>query len=154
MKWNNVMEKVQIETFTVYGLTLRTANSLEMNPETANIPKHVQLVDSNIEIDYLSDARAYSVYTNYESDVNGFYDLLMGSTEIASAKRKLQSIDVVAGEYLKFDAEGEFPDAIIRAWQTAWAYFSSQDCKHSRAYTTDFEYYQSTNQVSVFIALK
>ncbi|CAG9296469.1 GyrI-like domain-containing protein [Celerinatantimonas diazotrophica] len=148
------METVQIKNFVVKGLAIRTSNEVEMNPETAMIAQHVQYVDANLVIDHQSGAQAYSVYYNYESDVNGQFDILMGSTEVSSSKVDLTSVEVVAGSYIKFESEGEFPSAIISAWQAVWTYFNSPDCEHSRAYTTDFEHYESSSKVSVYIALK
>ncbi|EGU0149412.1 GyrI-like domain-containing protein [Vibrio parahaemolyticus] len=148
------MEVVEVKGFEIQGLALRTRNEIEMNPETANIPKHVEYVDTNVVIDYQSGARAYSVYCNYESDVNGYFDVLMGSDEISSSNVELSSVSVLSGSYLKFESEGEFPAAVIAAWQSVWSYFSSQSCEHERAYTTDFEHYESASKVSVYIALK
>ncbi|EOW0803430.1 GyrI-like domain-containing protein [Vibrio vulnificus] len=148
------MEVVEVKGFEIQGLALRTRNEIEMNPETANIPKHVEYVDSNVVIDYQSGARAYSVYCNYESDVNGYFDVLMGSDKVSSSNVELSSVSVLSGSYLKFEAEGEFPAAVIAAWQSVWSYFSSQSCEHERAYTTDFEHYESASKVSVYIALK
>ncbi|HFD4087139.1 hypothetical protein [Vibrio parahaemolyticus] len=42
------MEVVEVKGFEIQGLILRTRNEIEMNPETANIPKHVEYVDSNL----------------------------------------------------------------------------------------------------------
>ncbi|WP_045386028.1 GyrI-like domain-containing protein, partial [Vibrio rotiferianus] len=88
------------------------------------------------------------------SDVNGYFDVLMGSDEISSSNVELSSVSVLSGSYLKFESEGEFPAAVIAAWQSVWSYFSSQSCEHERAYTTDFEHYESASKVSVYIALK
>ncbi|WP_348234994.1 GyrI-like domain-containing protein [Vibrio parahaemolyticus] len=148
------MEVVEVKGFEIQGLVLRTRNEIEMNPEAANIPKHVEYVDTNVVIDYQSGARAYSVYCNYESDVNGYFDVLMGSDKVSSSNVELSSVSVLSGSYLKFEAEGEFPAAVIAAWQSVWSHFSSQSCEHERAYTTDFEHYESASKVSVYIALK
>lgn len=148
------MDIVNVEGFTVQGLRLRTQNALEMDPSTATIPAHVALVDANITIDYRSGARPYSVYCEYESDVNGEFDVVMGSNNIAASKLPLESVEIQAGQYMKFTKEGEFPDAIIQAWQEVWQYFSASPAEHSRAYTTDFEHYEGPNKVSVYIALK
>ena len=148
------MEIVQVESFIVQGLHIRTCNEIEMNPDTAKIPQHVQFVDSNVGIDYKSGARAYSVYYNYESDVTGDFDILMGSNEVSSSEVALTSVEIVAGQYLKFESEGEFPEAVINAWKSVWVYFSSSNCEHIRSYSTDFEHYENANKVSVYIALK
>lgn len=148
------IDTVSVESFKVEGLPLRTCNANEFNPDTASIPQHVQYVDENVEIDYSSGARAYSVYCHYESDVNGFYDIIMGSNEVASTKLPLTSIDIQAGNYLKFTSSGEFPGAIIEAWTAVWNYFNQANSPHTRAYTTDFEHYEGPNTVSIYVALK
>lgn len=148
------MEIVNRDAFIVQGLRLRTSNHVEMNPSTAKIPAHVALVDANITIDYRSGARPFSVYCNYESDVNGEFDVIMGGNDIASSRLPLESVIVIAGRYLKFSQEGEFPQAIISAWQEVWRYFDSEQTDHVRAYSTDFEHYEGPTKVSVYIALK
>jgi predicted transcriptional regulator YdeE len=150
----NTLEIVQVENLEIQGLRLRTCNADEMNPATAKIPEHVVFVDSNIVINYPSGARAYSVYFNYESDVNGNFDVLMGSNEVASSKVALDTVTIHQGTYLKFTSEGNFPEAVIKAWQSIWTYFNSPDCEHVRAYTTDFEHYENANKVSVYVAIK
>ncbi len=148
------MEEVNLDSFVIKGLSLTTCNKLEMDPVTAQIPGHVLLVEANVEIDYQAGARAYSVYTNYESDETGTFDVVMGAVDVASASLPLAEIKVAAGRYLKFESEGEFPDAVISAWQSVWSYFSAPNCKHSRAFTTDFEHYESASKVCVYIALR
>lgn len=59
-----------------------------------------------------------------------------------------------AGKYLKFTGSGEFPATIIETWQKVWTYFSSEPCKHIRAYAIDFEFYKGPTQVSIYIAIE
>ena len=148
------MELVHVEGKTIEGLRLRTSNAREMNPATAKIPDFVAHVDQNLAIDYQHGARAWSVYFNYESDVNGDYDILMGSDNVASSKLPLERVDIETGNYLKFVGTGAFPKAIIETWQRVWAYFSRADCQHQRRYTTDFEFYDGPTQVSIYIAIE
>jgi len=148
------LEQVKVAKKEIRGLTLRTCNADEMNPQRAKIPAHVAYVDANVHIDYAAGARAYSVYFNYASDVNGEFDVLMGSDQVAEAKAPLQSVTIEPGSYLKFTAQGDFPAAVIEAWQSVWRYFSAEECEHTRAYTTDFEHYENANTVSVYIALR
>ena len=147
------MDVVSVEAKTIKGLKIRTRNQDEMNRDTAQIPAFVQKVDQLVTIDYPAGARAYSVYFNYESDVNGAYDLLMGSDNVAASEVALESITIQAGHYLKFSGQGEFPQAIIDTWQRVWAYFTSDACQHTRRYTTDFEYYEGPDAVSIYIAI-
>ncbi len=147
------MELVEVDPFTVHGLTLRTCSSQETDPNHSAIRQHVALVDANVQIDYRSGARAYSVYSNYQAKDSGYFNVLMGSTLIASAKLPLDSVHISGGQYLRFSATGAFPETIINTWQTIWDYFKSPQCCYQRAFTTDFEFYQSANSVQIFIAL-
>lgn len=35
-----------------------------------------------------------------------------------------------------------------------WQYFSSDDCRYERTYTSDFEYYKNSNEIEIAIAIK
>lgn len=148
------MDVVSIESKRIEGFRIRTSNVQEMNPKTAKIPDFVSHVDENLIIDYELGSRAWSVYHNYESDANGEYDILMGSDSVASSKLPLESVLVDSGTYLVFVGEGEFPMAIIETWQNVWSYFSDANCPHKRRFSTDFEYYNGPEKVSIHIAIE
>jgi predicted transcriptional regulator YdeE len=147
------MTLVNIDSKNISGLVLRTSNSIECHPDTARIAQFVQEVEREITINYREGRRAYSVYHHYESDVDGEFDILMGSDEIESSNQPLKTVTIEAGNYLEFEAEGDMPEMVIELWGQIWAYFAADSCQHQRLYTTDFEYYKSANQVSVFIAV-
>jgi predicted transcriptional regulator YdeE len=147
------MNLVNIDSKSIFGLVLRTSNATELDPKTAQIAQFVQEVDREVKINYREGRRAYSVYHNYESDMSGEFDILMGSDEIEYSTQPLRTVTIEAGHYLEFEAEGEMPEMVIELWMQIWAYFSSDTCKYKRRYTTDFEYYKTANQVSVFIAV-
>ena len=147
------MDIVQFESKKIKGLKCRTSNAQEMNAETAKIPDFVAHVGNNLTIDYKNGARAWSVYHNYESDAHGEYDVLMGSDSVASSHLPLDSVVIDSGRYLIFAGEGKFPKAIIETWQKIWSYFSDVNCQHKRKYTTDFEYYNGPEKVSIYIAI-
>ena len=58
-----------------------------------------------------------------------------------------------AGKYLKFSQQGDMPQAVVACWQAVWAYFSAEDCPHTRSFTTDYEHYISADQVDIYIAV-
>lgn len=148
------MKTVFVNGFDVKGLVLTTNYHDEMNPQTAQIPLHVKLVDESLDVDYQSGARAYSVYFNYGSDLNSHFDILMGSNQVSSSTIVLSAVHVKRGYYLKFESQGEFPEAIVAAWRSINAYFNSDTCEHTRTYTTDFEYYEGPKAVCVYIAIE
>ncbi|HHS92957.1 MAG TPA: AraC family transcriptional regulator, partial [Campylobacterales bacterium] len=68
------MRVEEIEERTIYGITTRTKNLDEMNPQTAKIGSIWQKFDETVDVDYKGGERVYGVYYNYESDANGKFD--------------------------------------------------------------------------------
>jgi predicted transcriptional regulator YdeE len=68
-----------IDEKQIYGLSVRTTNTNEMNPETAKIGKTWQKFDSEVSVDYQGGERVYGVYYDYESDANGKFTVLAGT---------------------------------------------------------------------------
>lgn len=55
----------------IYGISTRTKNANEMNPQTVKIGTIWKKFDNIIDVDYKGGERVYGVYYNYESDTNG-----------------------------------------------------------------------------------
>ena len=95
----------------------------------------------------------YGVYTNYESDAMGFFDILVGAEEVV-AQESLTMVTIESGTYLCFKAKGELAQVVIDTWGEIWTYFSNDHCKDIRSYKTDFEKYISENEVEIYIGVK
>jgi len=148
MKITTIPEK------TIQGISIRTQNADEMNPETAKIAALYERFDKNIEVDYQQGARVYGVYFDYESDASGMFSVLAGADQIASSQVELQQIKIEAGDYMVFKGEGgAMPQAVIDTWMRVWDFFSS-DSEYQRIYKTDFEFYASETQVEIYIGIK
>ena len=147
------MDIVQIEEKIIRGISVRTKNSDEMNPETAKIGQLYHKFDQDITVNYKEGARVYGVYYGYESDETGEFTVLAGSDRAESEKVPLEQVTIPAGKYLVFSGRGEMPQVVIDAWGQIWEYFSGSDTPHKRAFTTDFENYKSPNEVEVYIAI-
>lgn len=151
MEIKTVTEKV------ISGISIRTNNANEMNPETASIAGLYQDFDNNIAVDYENGARVYGVYYDYESDASGDFSVLAGADRIKSSIIELEQVTIQAGNYLLFKGEaeeqGEMPQAVIATWMKVWNYFSNADCAHQRAYKTDFEHYISATNVHIYIGI-
>lgn len=149
------MEIVQLNEKQIHGLSVRTSNAKEMNPQTASIGSVHQKFDATVVVDYQSGARVYGVYYNYESDYNGEYSMMAGADKVDKKYAdKLETVVLAAGKYMVFKAQGEVPQVVIETWQKIWAYFSNKGAPHLRSYTTDFEYYKNQNEIEIYIALK
>ncbi len=148
------MQKVKLENRTIIGLKVRTKNEDEMNPNTQKIGSLWQNFFTNI-MPSLGETPPplYGVYSNYESDANGEFDVLVGakSVELLDAREK---VILEEGTYLCFKAKGELPQAVIETWGEIWAYFSDENSKEKRAYRTDFELYLSKDEAEIYIGVE
>lgn len=147
------MEIVNISDVNIYGLKVRTNNSNESVSENAKIMPLWNKMSDDYFPHMLVSSTVYGVYHNYESDVNGEYDLLVGSNKFSDKVEGLDSIKVENGKYLKFKSEGEMPKVCIDLWKDIWNYFNSDECSEERVYSTDFEKYTSTG-VEIYISIK
>ncbi|MDF2663200.1 MAG: transcriptional regulator [Paenibacillus sp.] len=89
----------------------------------------------------------YAVYTDYESDVNGAYTVVIGhpcggNEEAPASDTGMERVVVPEADYLVFESRrGPVFEVVLEAWQEVWAYF--QDSPVQRAYTGDFELYDT-----------
>jgi predicted transcriptional regulator YdeE len=149
------MKQITLDEKRIAGLSVRTNNVSEMQPETAKIGALHQTFAQQATVNYEKGACLYGVYYQYESDYTGDFNVLVGAEpDHVSSMAELEHVDLPAGEYLVFSGEGEMPQVVIDVWGDIWRYFSSSDCVHYRAYTADFECYTSEKSVDVYIAVK
>lgn len=147
-------EIVTMPSKILAGITARTSNELEFNPQTNQIGKTFvkycaqdqavlhSLVETN-------KANLYALYTEYESNEHGPYTFFVGQ-EIKSAERVdelrkagLHVYHTREQKYAKFVSEtGPMPDVCIALWQKIWS-LSEQDLGGKRSYGTDFEIYHT-----------
>lgn len=148
MKLTHVKEK------TIFGLSARTNNQNEMNPIGGKIAPLVNRFDELVQVNYRAGARVYSIYYDYESDASGDYSILVGADSVESSVVELQEVTIQEGNYLVFSAQGQVPHIVIETWVKIWSYFASEDCAHTRAYLTDFEFYKSQHEIEIHIGVK
>ena len=157
----NHPERVLLEPFLVAGITARTNNAAEMNPQTAKIPLlwGVFFTDgvANDILNQTPNSPIYGVYHRYASDANGDYSLTAG-VSVASAAltvedEGVETIAIAGGSYLIFTAQSDAVEHIIQTWQTIWTYFE-QHPEIRRAYQTDFEAYLGAGQLSIYIGIQ
>ena len=142
----------------VLGLALRTDNATEAGPD-GKIPALWQRFRNEDWFGRLGDLGAIGpplgVYSAYESDANGSYQILAGREieKSLSVTAPLEVVSVPAGTYLVFESTGAFPEAVVKGWEEVWAYFARPQ-KTARAYTCDFEIYPNDRTVEIWIAVK
>ena len=155
------INELKLDSFKVAGISVRTNNADESDPSKAKIRAlYNRFFGENIEEQIPNKTNEdyfMGVYTDYESDANGEYTLLIAKevNGFENIHDKFQTKEITEGKYLKFTNEGEMPGVVIETWKYIWNYFSEND-KYERTYTTDFEKYNKTvqNKVEIFISIK
>ncbi|MEO5903750.1 MAG: GyrI-like domain-containing protein [Gemmatimonadaceae bacterium] len=145
----------------IVGWEVRTTNQDEMDPHKAKIPGVWKRVYKEHLADSIPGPKEPGVllgaYTRYQSDANGPYSLIVGTEvgDVDNVPEGMAGIVVLAQEYLIFTASGEMPKAVVDGWGAVWKYFAA-DTTLKRAFTTDFERYDSSKPgvVEIHIAVR
>lgn len=138
-----------VKSFIVTGFSARTQNKDEFNEKTAKIPNLWQQFYNS---ELAGNANVFGVYSDYESNVNGFYTLTAG-VESSHAQAELSSVTVKAGNYLVFKGVGSMPAAVIETWKHVWDFFE-KNTEYKRNYISDFEAYSGSDQIEIYIGLE
>lgn len=141
-------QTIQLPTLNLVGLTIRTNNKDEMNPDSAKIGKlagsYWQTQIANQIQHRTHPGITYAVYTEYESNEHGDYTYFIGEAVDSLAGQDLsqfKTITIPESKYQKFTTEsGQIPEVIISAWQKIWA-MHTDDLGGKRKYIADFEIY-------------
>ena len=137
------------------GITTRTTNAAEFSPATAQIaPLWQRFFSERVAQsvpDYTPQSALYGVYSGYESDAMGAFDV--SAAVLATAVPEgLQAVNVPAGPYLVFEAQGPMPATVIALWAAVWQYFQGQP-SHPRRYGSDFEEYSGEGRIAIYIGV-
>ena len=148
------MKVSYVKKLMLLGISTRTNNENEKNEETQKIaPLWEKYAVENIDSKTLnksSNTSFYGVYSNYESDVNGDYDVTV-AVEVTKSKNNAMIIE--NKKYLVFTKEGELPDICSELWEEIWDYFANNS-EYERAYAIDFEKYSKENLIEIYISIK
>lgn len=138
----------KVESFTVTGFSERTQNKDEFNEKTAKIPRLWQQFYAS---ELASNADIYGVYSNYDSDANGFYMVTAG-VGYSGAQTELNTVAIQAGNYLVFEGTGSMPAILVETWERIWTFFETNTA-YRRHYISDFEAYNGTDNVAIYIGV-
>ncbi len=157
---------VQLDGFEVVGIAVRTNNAKEAGPDGA-IPKLWQRLMQEHVLDHVpnkTDPDIYAVYTDYASDANGDYTLVLGAKVGAAGDSQIPSgmvrKEIPAGRYAVFTSErGPVAKVVVETWKRIWSYYESP-ANAKRAYRADFEVYDqraadpANAQVDIYIGVR
>ncbi|PIF77992.1 putative transcriptional regulator YdeE [Variovorax sp. 54] len=140
------------DAFRVSGLTARTTNREENDPATARIGALWNRFFGEQTYDATpyrtGDTRIFSIYSVYESDAHGAFDVTAGVAVSDGA----DSVAIEAGNYLVFTGRGDMPQMVIATWQRIWQYFEAHP-EIVRRYRSDFEAYEGPDAVAIHIGV-
>ncbi len=137
----------------IAGLCARTSNGApDMGEKIGGIWR--QLFSGTLQsIPGRVGQATYGLYTNYEKDVNGAYDVIAGCEALPGPlPQGLVEKDIPAGKYAKFSYTVNIQEGVGHCWNEIWS------TPLNRAYTVDFEEYlpnasQETAPLNIYIAL-
>ena len=148
---------IEMDAFTVTGLSVRTINSNEFNPETAKLPQlwgnfFASGMAETIP-NRLLESPIFGVYSNYDSDATNYYTLTAGvSINSKGNNPELNTVDIQKGHYLVFKDKGIMPQVLIKTWERIWVYFATNS-EYKRCFNTDFEVYLNSDEIAVYIGI-
>lgn len=152
------MKTKHIEPFTVIGIKIRTTN--ENMQASKDIPEFWQrFMNEGVvgNIPNKVDNSIYAIYTNYASDFQGAYDMILGCrvTSDIEVPEGMIAQEFKADNYVQFVSKGKMKDNIVyNTWTEIWS------TTIDRAYNADFEIYgeKSMNpedmEVDIFVSVK
>ncbi len=152
------MENIKKEALNIVGITVRTSN--EKGKADKDIPAlWEQFMQKGIseKIPNKVNETIFALYTDYESDHNGPYTVVIGF-QVSSLDNIPEDFSihmVPEANYQKFTAKGDLTkDAVVNTWMEIW----NTDLK--RTYTTDIEVYgekamnPTNGEADIFIAVE
>jgi transcription activator, effector binding len=131
------------DSFEIYGVKTRTKNEDEIGGK-GKIPA---LWSKFMSEHYDGKSEIYSIYCNYESDLNGYYDNFIGTR---SSHKSDEILGIKSGKYAVFTFARE-PQNVGKFWGKIWKYFENSELK--RTYKTDFEKYLK-DKIEIYISIK
>ena len=155
---------VHVPAFEVAGISVRTCNSDELDPAAARIGGlwdrfFSQSWERNLPAAG-QDGRIFGVYSAYESNADGAFDVTAGVAAappagnggVGNMPDAVRVIPIQAGSYLVFSGEGPMPQMVIDTWDQIWRYFADNP-QVQRRFGTDFEAYSGPDQVAIHIGI-
>jgi len=130
--------KESLYEFTIAGLAIMTTNdSNQMQHDISNLWERFITENIRDKIIHKISNKIYALYTDYVSDFTKPYRFILGcAVSNSSQQDKGLFIKTVPQlTYEVFNVTGQYPQALINAWQNVW----SGNLK--RAYIADFELY-------------
>ncbi|GGH29001.1 GyrI-like domain-containing protein [Paenibacillus segetis] len=148
-------EVVEISEKKVVGITARTRNSDADMPQIIGGLWQRFWTDGIYQsISHKQNDCSIGLYSNYENDVNGAYDITVCCevSELDHLPSGVEAKIISSGKYAKFVVHGHMQHAVGEFWTKLWG------MNLDRRYGYDFEEYQSGGdmdnaEIHIYIAI-
>lgn len=144
-----IQERSEIK---LVGISARTSNAREMNPETSKIGTTMQKFFGNdMQAQIFGRKKpgtVLAVYTSYESDEHGEYTYFLGEevNDFEDIPQDFETLTIPAQTYVTFtSSSGKMPTVCINMWQNIWK-MKASELGGVRSYIADFEVYDERSQ--------
>ncbi|AHG64425.1 putative transcription activator [Advenella mimigardefordensis DPN7] len=128
-----------------------------MDAATAKIMPLWQHFYQEIYPGRLSGDVVYGVYSNYESDASGRFDVTVAVRDYEDdnvrSEHGFDRVKLLAGRYIVFSGLAGEGNPVLQLWQQVWQYFESPDCLYQRSWKTDYEVYHQDGKIALFIGI-
>jgi predicted transcriptional regulator YdeE len=137
-------QKKQLDSFYVMGISCRTINKNGQSGKDIS-----ELWDRFYKEDILSKIPnkvsndVYNVYTDYESDHNGYYTTILGCMvkSLDAIHSGYTGKPIPAGHYNLYVSTGKLPNCVLKTWQDIWK------SGIERVYIADFDVYPESGDM-------
>ncbi|WP_086313526.1 hypothetical protein A5821_001036 [Enterococcus sp. 7F3_DIV0205] len=92
------------------------------------------------------EGEVFAVYSNYESNFKGDYDLLVGNEKADFPENSV----ILAGDYLEIPVAVASPEGVGEAWQKIW---KDEVIEAKRTYLTDVEHYKEDGTIVIYLSV-
>src|SRR5579863_5165099 len=131
-------ETIELEKFNIIGISVRTTNQNGQSYKDIG-ELWGKFMGQGIaeQIPNKGSHDIFCMYTDYESDVNGPYTVILGckTSSLESIPEGFTGKTIAKAAYRKYTATGKIPDCVIATWQHIW------QSPIKRKYIADFEVY-------------
>ncbi|CAM1344413.1 GyrI-like domain-containing protein [Tenacibaculum amylolyticum] len=152
------MKTTRMNTFNVIGIKVRTTNKdMQAAKDIPALWEEFMSKNLREKIPNKHNNDVYAIYTNYESDYTGAYDMIIGCkvTSLNDIPTDMTGVVIPECTYQEFIAKGKLNDNIVyNKWMEIW------QTNLNREYKADFEIYSENvvptinTEVPIYISIQ
>jgi len=143
-------ERADREVLTVIGLAIHTSN--ENAHEIGAVWQRFMSESLGDQIPARTDATTVAAYYEYEGDHTAPFTFLLGCPVApgTQAPEGFARIELPAGDYARFTAEGAQPQALMQTWMEIW------NADLTRAFELDYEVHDpaQADRVEIYVGTR